>query len=126
LGKLLYPVLGHAPFDKEANQKALDDAKKAFKILDHHLSTNTHLVGKTTTIADIAIVSSLWYPFKFLFEANHRKGFAHLTKFFEARVAEPAFVQVWGITRLCVKQLNVPHVHIEESKQVAKKEEKKS
>jgi glutathione S-transferase len=45
LGKLLYPVLGHVPFDKDTNQKALDDTKKAFKILDHHLSTHSHLVG---------------------------------------------------------------------------------
>jgi len=86
LGKMIYPVLGHVPFDKATNDKAVSDAMKALKLLDNHFASHQHLVGSTTTIADIFLASALVLPFKFLFEEKARKNFANVTKWFEAFV----------------------------------------
>jgi len=81
---MVYPVLGHIPFDKATNDKAVSDAMKSLKLLDSHFATHNHLVGSTTTIADIYVASALVLPFKFLFEDKARKNFANVTKWFEA------------------------------------------
>ena len=65
-----YPVLGYIPADAAIASKAKSDLSVALKVLDKELLAKTYLVGDKITLADITIVSTLVYPFKFVADSS--------------------------------------------------------
>ena len=117
------PIQGWIQFCKDRHKRAWNDATACLKILDNHLKVNTFVVGKKLTIADIALVSVLVSPFKFIFEEKFRKSVPNVTKWFESICELPAFAKVWGKVRLCLKEFE-PFVHHAEHYKTAEKAEK--
>lgn len=129
--QLILPIQGWIQFCKDRHKRAWNDVTAYLKILDNHLKVNTFMVGKKLTIADVALVSLLVSPFKFIFEEKFRKSVPNVTKWFESICELPAFLKVWGKVRLCAKEFEPfvhhgPHHHEKaEKKDEEKKDEKK-
>lgn len=74
-------------------------------MLENHLETKTFLVGNKITLADITIVSSLVYPFKFVADAAYRTPFPNVMRWFTTCVHQPEFEAVIGSVTLATKEL---------------------
>jgi elongation factor 1-gamma len=91
-----YPAFGFMDANAGAIAKAKVDLAKSLAVLDAHLADKTYLVGEGVTLADIAIVSALVYPFKFVADAAYRKPFANVMRWFDTCVHQPQFQAVVG------------------------------
>lgn len=100
-----YPVAGYMPFNQTAYDKAKVDLGNALSVLDAHLLHRTYLVGEQITIADIAIVSTLLYPFKLVTDKNYLKNYTNVTRWFTTCVNQPEFIAVIGTVVMCKKEL---------------------
>jgi elongation factor 1-gamma len=65
----------------------------------------TYLVGEQITMADIAIVSALVYPFKLVTDKNYLKNYNNVTRWFTTCVNQPEFIAVIGTVVMCKKEL---------------------
>lgn len=100
-----YPVLGYIPYNAVATTKAKGDLAKALAVLEKHLVDKTYLVGHKITLADIAVVSALVYPFKFVADAAFRAPFPNVIRWFNTCVNQPAFEAVIGTVVLAEKEM---------------------
>jgi len=103
-----YPVAGYMPFNKEAYTKAKDDLAKGLAKLNDYLLTKTFLVGHTITLADIAVVSTLLYPFKLVADKNYLKPFPNVVRWFTTCVNQPAFSAVLGQVTFAKSEMTAP------------------
>ncbi len=71
--------------------KAVEGVRRAFGTLERHLTSRTYLVGDKVTLADIVVVSSLVYAFKFLLDPAFRAPFPAVTRWFVTCVNQPQF-----------------------------------
>lgn len=101
----VYPVLGLTPANGALSGKAKGDLQKALKVVDNHLADKTYMVGHRVTLADIAIVSALVYPFKFVADAKYRGAFPNVMRWFDTCVHQPAFEAVIGEVVLATKEM---------------------
>jgi len=101
----LYPVLGYLPLNPAATAKAKADLAAALAVLEKHLLTRTYLVGNKLTLADIAVVSALVYPFKFVADEAYRAPFPNVLRWFLTCVNQPAFEAVIGTVVLAEEEL---------------------
>jgi elongation factor 1-gamma len=100
-----YPVLGYIPADAAVAAKAKADVARALTVIENHLADKTYLVGDKVTLADITVVSTLVYPFKFVADAQFRSGFPNTMRWFETCVNQKQFLNVIGTVALCEKEL---------------------
>jgi len=91
-----YPVLGFMPYNALATAKAKADFARSLSVLEAHLLDKTYLVGHKVTLADIAIVSALVYPFKFVCDPAYLSPFPNVIRWFETCVNQPQFENVIG------------------------------
>ena len=84
------------PYSEAANAKAKVDLANALAALDNHLSSRTYLVGNAVTLADIVIVSTLVYPFKFVCDPAYRSKYVNVMRWFDTCVNQPQFEAVIG------------------------------
>jgi elongation factor 1-gamma len=91
----LEPAFLHEVFDK---------VKLAFDTLNKHFLTNTLLVTRRVTIADLYLVFTV-LPFVTDYCDNgFRKGYPNVFRWFETITGQPAFIEVIGqITYTCAK-----------------------
>lgn len=101
----IYPLLGYVPFNAALSAKAKADVARALQVLESHLADKTYLVGHRVTLADIAIVSALFYPFKFVADAAFRAPFPNVMRWFDTLVNQPNFKAVVGTVVLCTEEL---------------------
>ena len=102
-----YPVLGYIPYNAAVTAKAKADLARALAILEKHLTDKTYLVGHKITLADIAVVSALVYPFKFVADASYRAPFPNVIRWFNTCVNQPAFEAVVGTVVLAATEMTV-------------------
>ena len=100
-----YPVLGYIPFNAAATGKAKEDLARALGVLEKHLADKTYLVGHKISLADIAVVSALVYPFKFVADGKYRGAFPNVMRWFTTCVNQPSFEAVVGTVVLCEKEM---------------------
>lgn len=105
ISAMLYPVLGYMPYNAKATEQAMNDLKKALQVLENHLLLRTYLVGESITLADIALVSALVYPMKFLLDKTFRKPYPCVARWFDTCVHQPSFSAVVGDVPLCDKPM---------------------
>lgn len=96
------PIWGYAPVNIECTKQSKETLKWVLKNLENHVKTRTHVVGEHMTIADVAVVSALWFPLKYVWDENFRKGLIpNATKYFEHICSNPAIQAVFGKVWLC-------------------------
>jgi len=101
----LYPVFGYTEFKPEVYTQAVQGLKAALTILENTLISKTFLVGNKITLADIVLVSALFYPFKFLLDADFRAPFPSVTRWFFTAVNQPQFQNVVGAFTFAAEEL---------------------
>jgi elongation factor 1-gamma len=110
-----YPVVQYMPFHENSYRKAKQDLATALAVLEKTLTTTTvghdsasgrrYLIGSHLSLADIVIVSTLLYPFKFVCDEEYRSPFPTVTAWFQRCVQLDAFAQVVGVVPLCSTEL---------------------
>jgi len=91
----LEPAFVHEVFDK---------VKLGFEALNKHLLTNTLLVTRRITIADLYITFALLPFISDYCDNGFRKGYPNVFRWFETVTNQPAFIEVIGqITYTCNK-----------------------
>ena len=100
-----YPAFGYMAVNADAIALAKKNLSAALAVLDAHLADKTYLVGESVTMADIAVVSALVYPFKFVADAAYRKPFGNVMRWFDLCVHQPQFQAVVGDVVLAKTEL---------------------
>jgi elongation factor 1-gamma len=128
-----YPIFGYAPFNAQATAKAKEDIRKGMKFLNEHLLNHTFLVGQRVTLADIVVAMAFHRLYTVVLDANFRKPYQNVTRWFQTCVHQPQFKTVMGEVKLCEVAQQAKETHAapaekpkkEEKKPEPKKEEKK-
>jgi elongation factor 1-gamma len=81
--------------------------KKTFAVLDKVLEGRTFLVGNSVTLADVVMVCNLYQGMKNLFDANFRKPFPSLCRYYATVANQPQVVKVLGEFALCEKTMTL-------------------
>ena len=118
------PILGWMENNEAVTTRAISDLKKGIQVLEAHLKTETYVVGRQITIADIAIATTLLLPMKLVLDEKARKGFPNVCRWFDLCVNQIAFLDIIGATTLCTVPL-VASASTTGAKPAEKKEEKK-
>jgi elongation factor 1-gamma len=86
------PIWGFCPVNIEATKQSKETLKWVLRNLENHVKTRTHIVGEKFTLADVAVASALFFPLKYIWDENFRKGLIPATtKWFEHIFSHPAF-----------------------------------
>ncbi len=123
----MYPAFGYVPANAAATAKARADLAAALTVVESALEGKQFLVGSAMSLADITIVSSLVYPFKFVCDAKYRGKFPKVCSWFESCVSQKAFSDIVGKVTLCADELEVgaAQVAIPKPKQEKKPKDQK-
>jgi len=100
-----YPVIGKMPANPAAKDQAKRDFARALNVLEAHLSDKTYLVGQQITLAEITVVTTLVYPFKFVADAAYRAAFPNVGRWFNTCVNQAEFQAVIGSVALCTVEM---------------------
>jgi len=100
-----YPILGYMPLNESVSSVAKSDLFKALTVLDNHLVDKTYVVGHKITLADIAIVSALIYPFKFVADPTYRSNFPNVMRWFTTCVYQKKIMAVVGKVELASTEM---------------------
>jgi asparaginyl-tRNA synthetase len=94
-----YPLIGLSKMEN-VPQQVLDQAKKdvtrALNFLNNSLKGKSFLVGKSVTIADIAVAAALWQPFTLVIDASQRSSVPALDAWFQKVTSMSQFAGVFG------------------------------
>ncbi|KAG0379723.1 Elongation factor 1-gamma [Mortierella sp. AD032] len=104
LSAWIYPILGYSPYNKASETAAIERTRSNLATLERHLIKKTYLVGERVTLADISSAAALFGGFKMVFDADFRKEFPAVTRWFTTIVNQPHFKAVAGETVLCEVQ----------------------
>ncbi|CAG8646941.1 13019_t:CDS:10 [Funneliformis mosseae] len=103
------PILGITSYNKAAHNQAVDGLKKSLGILEKVLLNKTFLVGERITLADIAVSTSLYLPFKLVLDAEFRKNHQNLSRWYNTLINQPAFKKVLG--EITLAEVAVAYTH---------------
>merc|ERR1712032_820893 len=70
------------------------------------LALRTFIVGDRLSLADVIIATILYYPMKFFMDAEYRRKYPNLTRYFSFVVATPSFFKTLGFFVPCVVAKN--------------------
>lgn len=88
------PILGRDPY----NRKSVDDSQKAaykfIGVLEHHLLSNTFLVGERITLADIFAVGIVSRGFEYLFDKKWQQENPNVTRWFLTIHNQPSYAAI--------------------------------
>lgn len=118
-----YPIVGYMENYADVTARATKDLKAALTVLENHLKTETFFVGRSITLADIALAAALVLPMKLVLDDKTRKSFVCVTRWFTTCVNQPAFLKVFGPVSLVKKAVKAPEAKAK-AKAEPKKEEK--
>lgn len=123
----VYPVLGFADYNENVYKTAVANLNKALAVLNSHLLLKTYLVGESITLADITVVSALYYAFKFVLDEKARAKYPNVVRWFVTCANQSAFKAVLGDVVFATEELKAGKVKAEKKaeKKVEKKVEKK-
>ena len=105
MSALVYPLLGFFPYDAAVYKKAKADLVKNLTILNSILLTKTFLVGDRITAADIKLACTLFYAFKMVLDAEQRKPFPNVTRWFSTVINQPHFIAEFGKFEFCAAEV---------------------
>ncbi|KAF9902770.1 hypothetical protein BX616_001809 [Lobosporangium transversale] len=120
----LYPILGYSTYNKVFETQVIERLQHHLKTLERHLTKKTYLVGERVTLADIAGATGLYHGYKLLFDAEFRKSFPAVTRWFTTIVNQSNFKAVAGDFVFCENALKYTAPKKESTKEKKPKEEK--
>lgn len=121
----VFPTLGIMQYNKQATDRAKDDAVRALNALNSHLETRTFLVGERISLADISVCVSLLQLYTHVLEPAFREPFVHVTRWFTTLVNQPQCSAVLGEVKLCEKMAQFDAKKFAELQGKPEKKEKK-
>jgi len=92
-------------YNHHSYTKAKEDLANALLILNNNLENRTFLVGDSVTLADITIVSALFYPFKLVADPLYLEKFPNVTRWFAHCTSQAEFMAVVGKVTMCQTEL---------------------
>ncbi|RHZ82847.1 hypothetical protein Glove_103g55 [Diversispora epigaea] len=118
------PILGITSYNKSAHSQAVEGLKKSLNVLEKILLKKTYLVGERITLADITVATALYLPFKLVLDAEFRKDYKNLTRWYITLINQPAFKKI--LPDLTLAEVAVTYTPPKkEKKEQPKKEPKK-
>mmetsp|Transcript_2607 Transcript_2607/g.4061 ORF Transcript_2607/g.4061 Transcript_2607/m.4061 type:complete len:304 (+) Transcript_2607:1-912(+) len=111
-----YPTMGYMSFHETADQKAQEDVRQGFQVLNQALTNQHYLIGTTyPTLADMVVFSSLYYPLKFKIRVDHHQddenddipppahhmfveSFPHVMRWYHQCMDQPTFQTIFHNT----------------------------
>ena len=125
--KIVYPIFGWKPFNKEEHDEANNKVKELLKALDQQVKGKRYAFGENLTLADIALFRHLKFFFQLVFPKGLReKVFPNVNDWFLRVLNTPETDKVYGKVLLCKVPLKAfVSEKKEEKKEEKKKEEKK-
>ncbi|KAI1503777.1 glutathione S-transferase [Biscogniauxia marginata] len=95
-------VMKYIPADQARFNSSIQNLERALKRLELALEGGKKfLVGDAPTLADVMVASSLFMPFKFVIDAEMRKGLPNLVSYMEGVATVEATKKVFGDLVLC-------------------------
>lgn len=88
---LVVPLVGHYPFEEFVSKKATSDLNERLKVIESSLKDKDWLVGTRTTIADIALASTINSLYSFVLDEKARKAYPNTVKWFTNVTSLPAW-----------------------------------
>ncbi|EXJ77838.1 elongation factor 1-gamma [Capronia epimyces CBS 606.96] len=85
------PLIGAAPYDQKTVEEAKATALPRVSVLEQHLSNRDFLVGDHLTLADLYVASQLARGFQYVLDKAWRAENPHLTRWYQAVTARPAW-----------------------------------
>lgn len=101
---VVFPLIGIVQYNKQAVDQAKEELKKLYSSLNDYLLHHTYLVGERITLADIVVASNLLHLYEHVCDANNRKPYLNLNRWFVTCVNQPQFKSVLGEFKLCQKE----------------------
>ncbi|KAG9304153.1 hypothetical protein G9A89_019715 [Geosiphon pyriformis] len=92
----VYPILKITPYMRPAHNQAVENLKKSLNVLEKILLKKTYLVGERITLADISVATALYQGFKHVLDAEFRKNYKNLTRWYVTLTHQPSFKKVIG------------------------------
>merc|ERR1712176_748626 len=92
----------------DATASAKQDIKRALTVLDNHLLHNTYMAGHCITLADISLCCALLDGMRLVLDAEFRKPFGNLMRWFNTCIAQPQFASVIGNVTFCDNSSGAP------------------
>lgn len=119
----IYPYFGLAPADPKLQDKSAKEATKHLKAINKLLAKHKYLCGDELSIADIALVSALVYPFRMVVDENQRKSLNKIVALFTSVTEMPHFKNVWGTAVLCKTPIPLTEAKAKKAPAEKKKQE---
>jgi len=120
----VFPTLGVIQYNKQATEKAKEHLKSVLGFLNEYLKTRTFLVGERVSLADISVGCQLLALYRQVLDANFRKDFVNLNRWFLTFVNQPEVKAVLGEVTLCEKMAQFDSKKFAELSGGGKKEKK--
>merc|ERR1712072_502319 len=119
------PLMGRMDKNFQVVKKAQADFEKGLQRLEADVALRTFLVGDRLSLADVIITTILYYPMKFFMDAEYRRKYPNLTRYFSFVVATPSFFKTVGFFVPCVVSKNPLFAGGKGGKKKNKKQQKK-
>ncbi|KAL5567395.1 hypothetical protein UlMin_030559 [Ulmus minor] len=131
LGNWYRPRVGLTPYLPAAEEAVVASFKRSMGALNTHLASNTYLVGHSVTLADIAMICTLYLGFSWLLPKSVTSEFPHVERYFWTLVNQPNFKKFMGEVKQAealppVQSAKKPAQPKEAAKAKAKEEPKKA
>ncbi|CAK8564524.1 unnamed protein product [Lathyrus sativus] len=91
-----YPRFGYGTYFPPAEEAAITAVKRALTALNTHLASNTYLVGHSVTLADIIMISNLYFAFTRILVKTFTSEYPHVERYFWTLVNQPNFRKILG------------------------------
>ncbi|KAL5053990.1 hypothetical protein RYX36_034672 [Vicia faba] len=84
-----YPRLGYGTYLPPAEENAITALKRALAALNTHLASNTYLVAHSVTLADIIMITNLYFCFTKILVKSFTSQYPHVERYFWTLVNHP-------------------------------------
>lgn len=97
------PSISAMNFNKQQFDESKNEVLRLLHDLDSFLLSRTFLVGERISLADIAVSCNLLPAYQHVFDAEVRKPFVNVNRWFETLINQPEFKKILGSVKLCEK-----------------------
>jgi len=102
--QLVFPIMGLMPDDRKTHGISEAGVKRSLSLLNTHLATRTFIVGESITLADITVVCTLLRLYEHVMDAEFRKPYVHLHRWFDTCIHQKEFIAILGQFKICEKR----------------------
>lgn len=103
LGDRYLPLLGRAPYNKQAVDEAAKASEKVVDTIEKYLIKNTYLVGERLTLADLFCAGLISRGFEFFYDKQWRQAHPATTRWYETIINQPIYSDIVGKVELLDK-----------------------